>query len=97
MNKEALKIKVESFSGLRKNWGGYNEDEVAITSIITAHKVIDSLPNTACDVNVFPMRDGGIQIEVGDFHEIEIIGRSVTQINYNRNHNIINKYIYELQ
>ena len=54
--KDSLKIVIESFSELEKNWGSYNEDEITIESIMTAHKVIDTLPDIVDiqTVDVFP-------------------------------------------
>ena len=95
--KDSLKIIIESFSELEKNWGGYNEDEITIKSIMTAHKVIDTLPDIVDmqTIDIFPMRDGGIQIEIGEFKEIEILNYTVTEIQFDNNYNIINKYVYE--
>ena len=47
-------------------------------------------------VDVFPMRDGGVQIEIGEYKEIEILNYTVTEIEFDRNLNVTNKYIYEL-
>ena len=60
--KDNLKIKIESFSELEKNWDSYNADEITKQSIITAHKVIDTLPDIIDIqiVDVFPMRNGGV-------------------------------------
>ena len=95
--KDSLKIVIESFSELEKNWGSYNEDEITIQSIMTAHKVIDALPEIVDiqTVDVFPMRDGGVQIEIGEFKEIEIFNYNVTEIQFDSNLNVINKYVYE--
>jgi len=95
--KDTLKIAIESFSELEKNWGSYNEYEITIKSITTAHKVIDTLPDIVIqNVDVFPMRDGGVQIEIGNFKEIEIFNNTVTEIQFDINLNVINIYIYEL-
>jgi len=96
--KDSLKIVIESFSELEKNWGSYNEDEITIESIMTAHKVLDALPDVVDiqTVDVFPMRDGGVQIEIGEFKEIEIFNYNVTEIQFDSNLNVINKYVYEL-
>ena len=96
--KDSLKIVIESFSELEKNWGSYNEDEITIQSIMTAHKVLDALPEIVDiqTVDVFPMRDGGVQIEIGEFKEIEIFNYTVTEIQFDSNLNVINKYVYEL-
>jgi len=95
--KDSLKIVIESFSELEKNWGSYNEDEITIESIMTAHKVLDALPDVVDiqTVDVFPMRDGGVQIEIGEFKEIEIFNYNVTEIQFDSNLNVINKYVYE--
>jgi hypothetical protein len=97
-NKGALKIKIESFSKLEKNWGSYNEDEITIESIITANKVLDKLSDIVeiQKVHVFPMRDGGVQIQIGEYKEIEIFNYTVTEIEFDINFNVINKYVYEL-
>ena len=96
--KDSLKIVIESFSELEKNWGSYNEDEITIESIMTAHKVLDALPDVVDiqTVDVFPMRDGGVQIEIGEFKEIEIFNYNVTEIQFDSNLNVISKYVYEL-
>lgn len=96
--KESLKIQVESFSELKKGWNGDNEEEVTVQSIMTAHKVIDGLPDNVDiqSVDVFPMRDGGVQIDVGEYKEIEVFDYTVTEIQYDNNFNIINRYVYEL-
>ena len=64
---------------------------------MTAHKVLDSLPEFVDfeAVNVFPMRDGGVQIEIGEFKEIEIFNNRVIESQFDSNFNIINKFIYE--
>ena len=65
---------------------------------MTAHKVLDALPDVVDiqTVDVFPMRDGGVQIEIGEFKEIEIFNYNVTEIQFDSNLNVINKYVYEL-
>jgi len=98
-SKDTLKVLIESFSELKKNWGSYNEDEITIQSIMTAHKLIDTIPH---DVDIqtvyaFPMRNGGIQIEIGDFKDIEVLNYTITEIHFDGNLNIISKNVSELQ
>ena len=88
---EELKIRIESFSELEKNWDGYNADEITISSIITAHGLLDSIC-TNYDLNsisVFPMRNGGIQLEIGDYKEIEILNDEITEIEFDSFFNVI--------
>ena len=97
--KDNLKVKISGFSELKKDWDSYDADEITIQVIMTAHKVIDSLPPIVDiqSVDVFPMRDGGVQIEIGDLKEIEVLNYTVTEIQFDSNANIINKYVYELR
>lgn len=93
MGIEELKIRIESFSELEKNWDGYDADEITIQSIAVANSVLDSISKTT-DINiisVFPMRDGGIQFEIGDYKEIEIFNYEVTEIEFNSEYDVINE------
>jgi hypothetical protein len=96
--KDFLKLEIEILSNLKANWGGYNEDDISIPTIVTASKVIDTLPSflNLNDVSIFPMRNGGIQINIGDFKEIEVLGDDVKEIKFDSNFNIINKTTYKL-
>ena len=97
-NRDTLKLRIESFSELEKNWGSYNEEQITSESIITANKVLDALPDIIDiqKVHVFPMRGGGVQIQIGEYKEIEIFNYTVTEIEFDINLNVINKYVYEL-
>ena len=92
-----LKEAIRSFSKLKIGWGGDNENEITFPSIQTACKIIDSLsPDVeAEDINVFPMRDGGVQIDVGEFKEIEVFNHTVTQMHFDKDGNIVNEFVYE--
>ena len=93
---EELKIKIESFSELKKNWGSYNEDEITMQSIMTAIKYIDTIPNVLNQViDVYPMRDGGVQIDIGLLIEVEIMDNNIREIFYDHFYNIqkTNTYI----
>jgi len=91
-------MNITAFSELKENWGSYNEKEITPQSIITAHKVLDTLVNSVDlqTVEVFPMRNGGVQIDIGEFKEIEILNYSVTEIKFDADYNIINKNIYDV-
>lgn len=96
--KEELKLQIEQFSDLHQNWDTYNADEITIPSIMTAHKVIDGLPQEVINfTNVFPMRDGGVQIDVGNFKEIEIKDYSIREIKYDINLNVVITYSYSYE
>jgi hypothetical protein len=93
MGIDELKIRIESFSELEKNWDGYDADEITIQSIAVANSVLDSISKTN-DINniaVFPMRDGGIQFEIGDFKEIEIFNYEIKEIEFDSEYNITNE------
>lgn len=93
--KEELLIKCESFSELGKNWGSYNEDEITVQSIYTASKLLTKLAETEGieTLDVFPMRDGGVQIEVGEFKELEIYDYTITEILFDKELNVISKTV----
>lgn len=59
---------INGFSNLKPNWDSYNADKISRYSIEIALKVLNYLLNsgllsTEISINVFPMRDGGIQFE----------------------------------
>jgi len=60
--------KISKFSKLQANWDSYNADPISQNAITTALETIDFLNNqgflsSGISINVFPMRDGGIQFE----------------------------------
>ena len=59
---------IYGFSNLQENWDSYNADTISQTAIYTAIETLNHLHNkgllaNGITVNVFPMRDGGIQFE----------------------------------
>lgn len=88
-----LKIRIESFSELEKNWDGYDSDEISNQSIAVANSVLDSISKSidTNTISVFPMRNGGIQFEIGDYKEIEIFNYEVTEIEFDSEYNVINQ------
>ena len=59
---------IYGFSNLQKNWDSYNADTISQIAIDTAIEALNPLHNkgllaNGITVNVFPMRDGGIQFE----------------------------------
>lgn len=96
MTVDELKIRIESFSELEKNWDSYGAEEIHIQSIVNASELLDHLvkivdQHTIC---AFPMRDGGVQLEIGDYWEIEVFRHTITDIKYDKNYDIIREYIY---
>jgi len=60
--------KISEFSKLHSNWDSYNADPISQNAITIALETLDFLNNqgflsSGISVNVFPMRDGGIQFE----------------------------------
>jgi hypothetical protein len=93
MEIEELKLRIESFSELRKNWDPYDADEITPQSIITSCNVLDLISKTY-DINeiyVYPMRNGGIQFEIGDYIEIQILNSDVTEFKFDSDFNIISE------
>jgi hypothetical protein len=92
MNVEELNIKIESFSELQDNWDSYDADKITKQSIITAHVFLDSI-HKKFDINivsVFPMRNGGIQFDIGD-KEIEILNNEIKEFYFDSENNIIHE------
>jgi len=59
---------IYGFSNLKKNWDSYDADVISINAIETAIETLNHLNSKGklandISVNVFPMRDGGIQFE----------------------------------
>lgn len=64
----SLSEKIRGFSNLQHNWDSYNADAVSKNAIYTAIETLNHLNSkgqltNGFSVNVFPMRDGGIQFE----------------------------------
>ncbi|MDY0344264.1 MAG: hypothetical protein RBR28_11875 [Lentimicrobium sp.] len=63
-----LSGKVSGFSNLQSNWDSYDAEVISSLAIKTAKKTlahlnINGLLTSQIEINVFPMRDGGIQFE----------------------------------
>jgi hypothetical protein len=97
---------IKGFSNLQQNWDSYNADVVSNKAIETAIETLNHLNSkgqltNGFVVNVFPMRDGGIQFEFDGENicaelEINQDGES-TFILYDDAHNIIEKeQLFEL-
>ena len=94
--KELIDRKIDSFSLLEKGWDSYDSDKISINSIITAHDVLEKivLEHNIVNIEVFPMRNGGIQFEIGDNLEIEIDGNNAMSIVYDENFNVTSKNLF---
>ena len=92
--KEQLKEKISSFSELEYGWDSYNAEKITKKSIFTAIKLIETLFSDAGQetiISVFPMRNGGIQFEIGEYREIEILEHDIDEIEYDSEYNVIRK------
>lgn len=97
---------IYGFSNLQKNWDSYNADTISQIAINTAIEALNHLHNkgllaNGITVNVFPMRDGGIQFEFDGQYicaELEISPNGeVTFILFDDDGNIVEKeQIFEL-
>ncbi len=87
MGLEELEIRIKSFSDLKDNWDGYGADKITEQSILVAISLLDSLSNDK--ILVYPMRNGGIQFEIGDYKEIEIFNNDITELFFDSELNII--------
>ena len=97
MNKTELHNKIDTFSQLEYNWDSYGSLPITSQSILTAHNVLDGIIQTMFlidgeylnETGVYPMRDGGIQFEIGDYKEIEILDNDVREFLYDDDFNQI--------
>lgn len=89
MTLEELEIRIKSFSDLKDNWDGYGADKITEQSIVVAISLLDSLSNDK--ILVYPMRNGGIQFEIGDYKEIEIFNNDITELFFDSEYNIVSE------
>jgi len=87
--------KINNFSKLKYNWDSYNADTISKTSIDVAIDILKHFINHFSDditIDVFPMRDGGIQFELDNI-EIEINQNGKLKfILFDNNDNIIKEF-----
>jgi hypothetical protein len=91
MTLEELEIRIKSFSDLKDNWDGYGADKITEQSILVAISLLDSLSKTNDKILVYPMRNGGIQFEIGDYKEIEIFNNDITELFFDSELNIVSE------
>lgn len=89
MTLEELEIRIKSFSDLKDNWDVYGADKITEQSIVVAISLLDSLSNDK--ILVYPMRNGGIQFEIGDYKEIEIFNNDITELFFDSEYNIVSE------
>ena len=90
-----LKDTINNFSKLEQNWDSYQANSITYKSIKTALIVLNKLSEEN-GIYVFPMRTGGIQFELGDFKEIEILDENVIIFEYNSDYDIIKKTKWDI-
>lgn len=97
MDIEELKSRIESFSDLEGGWDSYDAEEITEQSIMTALRVLDTISEEVDvdSVGVFPTRDGGVQFEIGDFREIEVLDDEVTEYEFDSDFNLVNSKIWK--
>jgi len=106
-----LKDRINGFKSLKANWDSYNAEPISKYAIYAAIDLLSSLNkkgylsfDSGINVNIFPMRDGGIQFDIDnlDFSiEIEIdIKGDLSLLHFNNNRDIVEEKksidIYEL-
>jgi len=91
---------INSFSQLRTNWDSYNADPISEAAIgqaftILSHLQVIEVLSSGIEINVFPMRDAGIQFEFdsdGLTSELEINTEGkMKYIEYDENGDILNE------
>ncbi len=97
---------INGFSKLQPNWDSYNAKAISKNTIAKAIETLNhiyskGLLSNRIEVNVFPMRDGGIQFEFdGDYNCSELeINQSceLTFFLFDEEGNIVNKWqLFEL-
>ena len=97
-----LQEKINGFVNLENNWDSYNANPISTVSIETALEVLNNLNNNdifseGIEINVFPMRDGGVQFEFDSKYfcaELEISSQGqMTYLLFDENANILHKEI----
>lgn len=63
-----LKEIIKGYSSLQRNWDSYDADPISKTAINLAFEVLNELEkddifSSVISINVFPMRNGGVQFE----------------------------------
>jgi len=97
---------IYGFSKLQPNWDTYNADSISTNAIETAIEILNhiyskGLLSNDTNINIFPMRDGGIQFEFDADYicaelEINQSGESIFVL-FNDDGDIIKKWqIFEL-
>ncbi len=82
--------RLDGFSHLKPNWDSYNADAITPQSIASAKEVLAYLYQTNIPIDgVFPMRNGGVQIEFSKEKaeiELEILAENVNCLTYENTH-----------
>ena len=93
---------IDSFAKLPQNWDTYNADVITPKSIAKAKQIVTKLHDIDIDISiegVFPMRDGGVQIELhlsGYDIEIEIKDDCANLLFFSNNNLLENESVYNM-
>jgi hypothetical protein len=84
MKETLIRQRIRSFSRLEENWNGYGSHTITEKSMEASEKYLDSILDLANldKVYVFPLPSGGIQFEIGDFIEVEILDDVILEFNF---------------
>lgn len=84
-----------SFRELEYNWDSYGGEKIDGLSVNIASLYLrNMLDLTIKNARVFPMRDGGVQFEIGDNLEVEINGLQITETLFDDDCNVLTEYKY---
>ncbi len=103
-----LESRISDFQQLQNNWDGNNAEAISNVALTIAYRILQQLKignisSQGLTINVFPMRDGGIQFEFDSVNicaELEINPEGLMQfLLFNEYGAIISKqpiFVYEL-
>lgn len=89
---------IDSFAALKPNWDTYNADAITPKSIVIAKELVTDLYKKNIPIEgVFPMRNGGVQIEFSKQTmeiELEILDEMMQYLVYENSILLENKSLY---
>lgn len=90
-----MRKQIDSYSKLEDGWDGYGSDRISKTSITVAKYILETIyanwDSTDKRISIFPMPNGGIQLDIGDLIELEIYDFNVKELVWNEEYSLIKK------